>query len=425
MTARRSEHEDRVLPATIAPTRQVRLPSTWIALALLAASLGMMGFILVSLFAPGHERLPNRPDVATVLAVSCVFVSLPSVGAILAVLRPRNPIGWLFLVAGAGFILNVFASEYVGRSVILGADLPGYALVDWVSVWSSELSLAILVIWIPLVFPDGHLVGPRWRLVAWGAAVALGAHIVAQATEPSGPIGPFGPTGYAGMLPNPIAVGGPLGDLSTALSDLPVLLVFGVLALASLALRFGRSTGIERQQLKWLLFAVGFLLVTFSAAIFTQISELWYAVILGFAALPVAAAIAVLRYRLYEIDRIISRTIGYGIVTITLAGIFVGGVLGLQAILAQFTGGNTVAVAASTLVVAALFQPLRGRVQRVVDRRFDRTRYDATRVVDAFAVRLRDEVDVERLRTALDATADDAVRPDRASVWLRTGGSIR
>jgi hypothetical protein len=171
-----------------------------------------------------------------------------------------------------------------------------------------------------------------------------------------------------------------------------------------------------------LLFAVGFLLVTFSAAIFTQISELWYAVILGFAALPVAAAIAVLRYRLYEIDRIISRTIGYGIVTITLAGIFVGGVLGLQAILAQFTGGNTVAVAASTLIVAALFQPLRGHIQRLVDRRFDRTRYDGQRVVDTFALRLRDEVDLDRLRTAFVATADEAVRPDGASVWLRPMG---
>jgi hypothetical protein len=133
----------------------------------------------------------------------------------------------------------------------------------------------------------------------------------------------------------------------------------------------------------------------------------------------VAAATAVLRYRLYEIDRIISRTIGYTIVTVTLALVFVGGVLGLQAILAQFTGGNTIAVAASTLVVAALFQPLRGRIQRVVDRRFDRTRYDATRVVDAFAARLRDEVDLDRLQAALLVTADEVVRPSGGSVWLR------
>jgi hypothetical protein len=233
------------------------------------------------------------------------------VGAVLAVLRPRNPIGWLFLVAGAGFVVNVFASAYVGRSVVLGADLPGYALFDWIAAWSTSLSLAIMVVWIPLLFPDGHLVGPRWRIVAWSAAVALGAQIVALAIQPSGP------SGYDGMVTNPIAVGGPLGELAAMLADLPWLGIFAVLALVSLALRFRRSSGIERQQLKWLLFAVVFLLTALSAAIFTQISALWNAVILGFAALPVAAAVAVLRYRLYEIDRIISRTIGYAIVTVT------------------------------------------------------------------------------------------------------------
>ena len=412
-------HEDRAVFAAIAKSDPWRRPSTWIASALLAASLAMIGFSLVSLVMPGHDLLPNRPDVATVLAVAGVFVALPSVGAVLAIVRPRNPIGWLFMAAGLGFIISVFGSEYVGRSVVLGADLPWHVLVDWVTAWSSTFSLAILVIWIPLLFPDGRLVGPRWRLVAWGAALLFGAQIVAQAIEPNGPILGDGPTGYAGLLPNPIAIGGPLGDLATVLSDLPLLFIFGALALASLALRFRRSRGIERQQLKWLLFAVGFLLAAISAALFTEISSLWYAVILGFAALPVAAAIAVLRYRLYEIDRIISRTIGYGIVTVTLGVVFVGGVLGLQGILAQFTGGNTVAVAASTLVVAALFQPLRSRIQRIVDRRFDRTRYDAQRVADAFAVRLRDEVDLDRLRIALVATADDAMRPAGASVWLR------
>jgi hypothetical protein len=154
----------------------------------------------------------------------------------------------------------------------------------------------------------------------------------------------------------------------------------------------------------------------------TEIAAVWYLVMLGITALPVAAALAVLRYRLYEIDRIISRTIGYGIVTATLAVVFVGVVLGLQALLAQFTGGNTVAVAASTLVVAALFQPLRRRIQRVVDRRFDRARYDAQRIVDTFATQLRDEVDLDRLRVALVATADDAMRPAGAAVWLRQTG---
>ena len=136
--------------------------------------------------------------------------------------------------------------------------------------------------------------------------------------------------------------------------------------------------------------------------------------------MPIAIGIAVTRYRLYEIDRIISRTLSYGLVTVTLALVFVGGVLGLQAVLAPFTRDSTIAVAASTLVVAALFQPLRRRVQRAVDRRFDRARYDGQKVVDAFGRQLRDEVDLDRLRTTLLATADDVVRPVSASVWLRS-----
>lgn len=136
--------------------------------------------------------------------------------------------------------------------------------------------------------------------------------------------------------------------------------------------------------------------------------------------MPIAIGIAVTRYRLYEIDRIISRTLSYGLVTVTLALVFVGGVLGLQAVLAPFIRDSTIAVAASTLVVAALFQPLRRRVQRAVDRRFDRARYDGQKVVDAFGRQLRDEVDLDRLRTTLLATANEVVRPVSASVWLRS-----
>jgi hypothetical protein len=394
-------------------------PSTWIAVALLAVSLGMIGFSLVSLLTPGHERLANQPDVGNVLAVLCVFATLPLVGAILAVLRPRNPIGWLFLVAGVGFTINIFGSEYVGRAIVFGADLPAHALVDWIGAWSNALAFGLMVIWIPLLFPDGHLLAPRWRLVSWAAAIALGAQIVAQAIEPKRLAGSDGPTGYAGLLPNPIAVGGPFGDIATALAGMPFLLVFGVLALVSLILRFRRSRGIERQQLKWLLFAVGFLLGTFTLGIVTQVEAVWYAVLLGFAALPVAAAFAVLRYRLYEVDRLISRTLSYASVTVMLAAVFVGVVLGLQRILEPLTGGNTVAVAASTLIVAALFQPLRRRVQGVVDRRFDRARYDGQRTAAAFAERLRDEVDITTATEDLESTIRGVLSPTSMELWLR------
>ena len=298
--------------ASTAPARWWRRASSWIALALLAVSLGMIAFILSSLVLPGYDQLPDRPDLANVLIALFTFVTLPSVGALLAILRPHNPIGWLFLMAGAGFIVGIFSTEYVGRSVILGADLPGYALVDWIGAWSGSLSLGLAIVFIPLLFPDGRLPGPRWRPFAWAAIIVLVSSLIAQMIEPNGPTGPDGPTAYGGQLPNPIAVGGPLGDLATSLAHLPLFALFGLLALASVGLRYRRSHGVERQQIKWFLLAVGFLVVCATVGFATQNVVVWYLVILGLALLPVAAAIAILRYRLYEIDRIISRTVGYG-----------------------------------------------------------------------------------------------------------------
>ena len=378
----------------------------------------MVAFILASVVMPGFELLPDRPDPINVIVVLCTFVTLPSVGAVLAILRPRNPIGWLFLIASIGFTMGIFSTEYVTRSTILGADLPGYALVDWIGAWAGTVALWAAIVFIPIVFPDGHPLGPRWRLVAWAALIAFGLTIVAQAVQPTGPTGPSGPTGYAGRLPNPIAVGGTLADIANAIAGLPFLLVFGILAFASIGLRFRRSRGIERQQLKWFLFAVAFLFVTATIGAATGSVWVWYLLIAGLSFLPIAAAFAVLRYRLYEIDRIISRTLAYAVVSVTLAVVFVGGVLGLTALLERFTGGNTIAVAASTLVVAALFQPLRSRIQRVVDRRFDRARYDGERTLATFAARLRDQVELENLEAELDAVVRQTVAPTSLGLWI-------
>jgi hypothetical protein len=345
-------------------------------------------------------------------------VTLPSVGAVLAILRPLNPIGWLFLIASVGFTMSVFSTEYVTRSTILGANLPAYAVVDWIGAWAGSVSLWLAIVFIPIVFPDGHPLGPRWRLVAGAALIAFALTIVAQTVQPTGPIGPSGPTGYAGRLPNPIAVGGSLADIANAIAGLPLLLVFGILAFASIGLRFRRSRGIARQQLKWFLFAAAFLVATGTIGAATGSEWVWYLVIAGLSFLPIAAAFAVLRYRLYEIDRIISRTLAYAVVSVTLAVVFLGGTLGLTALLERFTGGNTIAVAASTLVVAALFQPLRSRIQRVVDRRFDRARYDGERTLAAFAARLRDQVELQNLEAELDAVVRQTVAPTSLGLWI-------
>ena len=404
--------------SAVAATPWWRRGSAWLAVLLLAICLGMVAFTLASVVMPGFELLPDRPDPIQVIVVLCTFVTLPSVGAVLAILRPRNPIGWLFLIASIGFTMSVFSTEYVTRSTILGAGLPGYALVDWIGAWSGTVSLWAAIVFIPIVFPDGHPLGPRWRVVSWAALIAFGLTIVAQVVQPTGPTGPSGPTGYAGRLPNPIAVGGSLADIANTVAGLPFLLVFGALAFASIGLRFRRSKGIERQQLKWFLFAVAFLVVTATIGAATGSEWVWYLLILGLSFLPIAAALAVLRYRLYEIDRIISRTLAYAVVSVTLAIVFLGGVLGLTAVLERFTGGNTIAVAASTLVVAALFQPLRSRIQRVVDRRFDRARYDGERTLAAFSARLRDQVELQNLEAELDAVVRQTVAPSSLGLWI-------
>jgi hypothetical protein len=389
-----------------------RRPSSWVAITLLVVSLAMVGCSLTLLIAPGRPASTDSPSALNVVVVLFAVVMLPTVGAILAILRPGNPIGWLFIVCGLGFTLGIFSTEYVGWAIDPASGLPAAQLVDWMGTWTGTMALGLAIVFLPLLFPDGHPPGPRWRIFAWVAGVAFVVATVASAIQPSGtPL-------YGGRLPNPFGVSGPMGEIAGIVNQVPVMLVLGVLSIASLVLRFRGSRGIERQQLKWFLLSVGALLVTAIVGIATQVEAVWYGVMLAFAALPVSAGIAVLRYRLYEIDRIISRTIGYGVVTATLALVFVGAVLGLQAILAQFTGGNTVAVAASTLVVAALFQPLRRRIQSTVDRRFDRARYDGERTLATFAARLRDQVELEAIEAELDGVVRQTVAPTASWLWI-------
>jgi hypothetical protein len=269
------------------------------------------------------------------------------------------------------------------------------------------LAVGLAGVWVPLLFPDGHLPSPRWRPVGWGAAIGLTTVVVGMALSADG------------TRPNPIASGGMPGDAAKIAADLPLFPIFAGLALVSVAMRFRRSRGVERQQLKWFLAAVTFLVLAVIAGVATEIEAVWYLVILGLASLPVAAAIAILRYRLYDIDRIISRTVSYAIVTAVLAAVFAGLIVALQGALTTYTQGQTVAVAASTLAVFALFQPLRRRIQRSVDRRFDRAKYDADLIIRGFGSRLRDDVDLGVVRSEVVRTAGAAVRPTATAIWLR------
>jgi hypothetical protein len=391
--------------------------SRWVAVVVLAASLAMSVFSVTSVLLPGTELLPDRPPFTLVLTVMFVFIVYPSVGCVLAVLRPGNPIGWLFLVIGFGFAVTYFSTEYVGRAIYAGLQLPGVLLVAWIGNLGFMISVGLAITLVPLLFPGGLVLGRLRRIaIALAAVVNIGATALV-AIRP-GPL-----QGYNGEIVNPtgLTVTGAAAEIVNSLADLaiPVVAGLGLLCVSSLVVRFRDSRSTERQQLKWILFATAALLVTVALAFASQLDIAFYAALVAAASIPLATAIAVLRYRLYDIDRIISRTVSYGAVTAILALVFVGTILVSQTVLASFFGGNSVAVAASTLVVAALFQPLRRRVQSVVDRRFNRSRYDADRTVATFAGQLRDEVDLANLHAEVRQVVVATVAPVSVGVWIR------
>ena len=268
---------------------------------------------------------------------------------------------------------------------------------------------------VGIVFPDGRLPGRRWGLPIHLLAAAFTASSVTALVT-------FGPD--SGRPRNPLALTGLPLWLAQAGSAAGTIALFAtvLLAFAAVTVRFRRAQGLERQQLKWFAAAVTLASVGLPISFLTDVgpADLIDLISLVAAALvPVAIGVAIFRYRLYNIDRIISRTVSYGVVTGILALVFVGTILISQTILASFFSGNSVAVAASTLVVAALFQPLRRRVQRVVDRRFNRSRYDAERTVAAFGARLRDEVDLANIYSEVRQVVAATVQPVTVGVWIR------
>lgn len=340
------------------------------------------------------------------------------VGAVLAYRRPQNPIGPMLLVAGSAMSVSLALGSYssAGAAATL-RPWAGVAVAEMLSEFLFEASIVVGLIGIPLVFPDGRFLSPPWRSVVGLAVAALGAGAVALLIQP-GPV--------QGLeLDNPVGVPG-AGPLATALSAWAVASAAGTFlaALGSMWLRFRRGTPVERQQLKWLVVVVAYAALIYPLAFtFFGSDPLgiagWTVANGSFVALPLGIGIAVLRYRLYEIDRILSRTIGWAIVTAVLVGIFAGLVIGFTALLRPFTGGNGLAVAGATLAVAALFQPLRLRVQRAVDRRFYRRGVDADAIAQALTEHLRDEVNLGSIAGALVGTAEGAVQPTRVSLWLR------
>jgi hypothetical protein len=375
-----------------------------------AASLAAM--VPLSVFA----QLLGEGIVALVIGVPCA-----AVGFVVARRQPRNPLGWLFLVIAIFLFVPTVGGDYAYLNYELGHHLPFAAAglaVD--GLWSEGLALFIVVI---LLFPDGSLPSRpwRWALGVWFAAFAVLLIGLAVATGGALAAHPVRVDTTGGLT----AVDNPTGWFAVLIhGSLIVLLALSVSFIGRQVLSWRRSSGERRQQLKWLasgatVSIVGLVL----AAIFASSSGsqatvgqwidnvAWF----GLAALPVSIGVAILRYRLYDIDRIISRTLAYALVTGLLVGVFAGLVLLTTDVLSL---SSPVAVAASTLAAAALFNPLRQRVQRVVDRRFNRTRYNADRTVAAFAAGLKDAVDVTAVRDDLTSVVQQTLEPAHISLWI-------
>jgi hypothetical protein len=345
------------------------------------------------------------------------FYVIPLVGAVVAARRPGNAIGWLFLATGLASGLTVAGRSYADYALFAEPGrLPAGAWAGWSALWLDVLFFVFVVLLV-LLFPDGRLPSPRWRPVLY-ALVAGGAGI--------GLAGALRPGELYETLPveNPAAIGG-IATLLDAIEVVAVLVFFPATVAAAVGalLRFRRARGEQRQQFKWFALAASFLLVSFLTTMLPirGSEEVAHALIgFAFAGLAVAVGVAVLRYRLYDIDRVISKTLVYGSLTVILGATYVGLVLAGHAVLSSFAGGGDLAIAGSTLVVAALFLPARARVQRVVDRRFYRRRYDAQRTLEAFGARLREQTDLERLTGDLGLVVGETLEPAQLSIWIRS-----
>jgi hypothetical protein len=334
-----------------------------------------------------------------------VNMAIPMMGFVLASQRPGNRIGWLALGAALTLGLRSFADQYEQRALVAApGSWPAGPAFLWVSEWIWLVALAMVTV-IFLLFPTGQLRSRRWRPAAWfvGAVFTLStAAVMAGAARQWAR-----PSASLGQLVSPPVLA------AMVVGFLAALVVSG----AAIVVRFARSVGDERLQLKWFAAAAVLVVATFIALILTNSNSVAAAIVnnLALLCLDVAIVIAVLKYRLYEIDRIISRTLAYAIVTGLLAGIYAGLVLLATQVLAI---KSPVAVAGSTLVAAALFSPLRSRVQRAVDRRFNRARYDADQMVTAFAARLNNAVDLDSVRSDLAGVVHQALEPAHFSVWI-------
>jgi hypothetical protein len=391
--------------------------STWLAWSMCAFSLALTALSLLLLVLNlSHPGVPIHPywTVNTLLAVG-----FSPVGAIIVPrISLRNPIGWLFCVIGLLWGVMHFSAEYAIYTLLAAPDsLPAGEAAAWMMGW-VWVPASGLIVFLLLLFPNGRLPNRRWRWFAWLSLLLVIVGVISQGLAPRSVF-------YLGGIYNPLGVEG-LPNVGELLQTLVFSLIF--VSAASLSVRRLRARGVERQQLRWFTYsstlAISGVILTYTISEAT--GALWlewvgYVVLLvGFIGIPISMGIAILRYRLYEIDLLINRTLVYGILTATLVALYFGGIVVLQRVFVVLTGEkSTLAVVASTLVIAALFNPLRRRIQSFIDRRFYRRKYDARKTLETFSAKLRDETDLDALSDDLTSVVRETMQPAHVSLWLR------
>jgi hypothetical protein len=368
---------------------------------------------------------PETPTYRFWIENTLLAVGYSTVGAVIVSRHPENLIGWIFCTMGPLWGLVHFSGEYALYTLLAAPrSLPAGEAAAWIFSWLWVPGIGLLV-FLSLLFPNGQLPSSRWRWFAWLSVLLILVGAISAAFSPGA-----------------INVGleliqNPLGIESLPNTYQPVqalLLTLGLVAVASLFVRLRRARGLERQQIKWYVYA-GALVAGGSILTYTiseTIDVLWLEragyvlVLIGLLGTPIAMGIAILRYRLYEIDLIINRTLVYGLLTATLALFYFGSVLILNQLFITLTGQSSLfVIVASTLAIAALFNPLRRRIQSFIDRRFYRRKYDARKTLEAFGNRLRYETDLERISEDLLEVVDETMQPSHMSLWLRFPSSSK
>jgi hypothetical protein len=412
--------------------------AAWLAWSLCALALLLSAASIVLYVATRSMQPPSNWGTggdSAVLIVILPFLTFPLVGALIASKRPNNPVGWICLAVGIIWMIMPISSSYgVYGLVVRPSSVPFPAAIGSLGEWMWAPAVGLFGIYLILLFPDGRLPSRRWRPLAWlsGAVIVLVS---------AGFVLSPGPMDGLGGVRNPFGLE-KFPWLADATLGVMVLVPLCILVSAiSLVLRFLRSEGEQREQIKWLAFAASILGLGFSSYIIPSFfvvedptggaGPLWVnlledAVTLSFASVPVAVGIAILRYRLYEIDLLINRTLVYGSLTVMLALVYLGGVAMTQAIFRVVTGQEhqpQLAVVVSTLVIAALFNPLRRRIQAFTDRRFYRSKYDARKTLEGFSAKLRNETDLVALSDDLVGVVRETMQPAHVSLWLRPEAS--